>query len=836
MALGSFDYRGQFLFALLVSEVLLTYGAIVVRDHTGLSAGSGFGFHLGQLVALGSFDYRGQFLFALLVSEILLTNGAAVVFHIAVAGAGGRLCLHLGHGMTLCRNDRLILRRLHTAIFSNDFYHKAIIAGPVFYTAILYTGCILSVNVRGIVMAGRYGHLFQCSFGGQRFIGKDFFAAAGFAVPIFLIAILGTSRSSRFHMDNLVARSLNHGVRQRNLFGGLFVRKQLTTDGTGIIIRVAVSHASFLDCAGLIQVVVMICPNAEQTVACCSCEVFVSGKCLDCFLVFSGNINHILQRSEVADVVIGCDLTSNINSNTGVYSRLFGHIQIGNHNRILSAGGVFRIGCDQFRLFVHIHCNIIVLNDDRTKSVAVIPSVTSQRRVLDLHNGANRTYRAIRRLQIQGTVATNSRGILDSELHRVKGNNTISHAAGINMAVIQINNHIAGGSRITANCQHLCATLGCGKRYIVQVQGNAADAGLDATTAGICIGNGQIVNGCIRKDPNQSLNGRGSQFEAIAVDSNIFFNNMLGSQCLILQDLNCIAILSCIDSRLQCCVLRIADGRHTRDIVYTSHCSAGRSLYYPVNRVTGLRIRSRGIKAHKSTAMDLESTSQAIMGVQRPLRNFTFKCTAMNGDRAAVFDIDQVIMIVIGIYIYFTALIGICTAVDDHLTAVSPNRHAVIIISLTVNRSVTVDGQLTSGYHMEYAVSLCIAGAGKCLSVQIQNDSLINLDCAVSDVNIRTQDDSSALSNSVSQLSRVCYRVSRGSLCHSGKHQQHRKQRHRQHSRKNVSYIFLHDNTPITLLITILYTHSQKKSIRHPLQIIRFLIENNKICSPLLDF
>ena len=173
------------------------------------------------------------------------------------------------------------------------------------------------------------------------------------------------------------------------------------------------------------------------------------------------------------------------------------------------------------------------------------------------------------------------------------------------------------------------------------------------------------------------------------------------------------------------------------------------------------------IKAIELTAVNLDGTLQGIVAVQSPCGSLALELTAVNHDFATVLNIDQVE--VQGVSVSSCANIGVGTAIDGYLAAVSPNSHIVVIAADTVDGAFAIDSQVAASLYPEHAVAgLIVLGGSHGEAVQIQNDSFVNYNCCVS-VNVCQQIYSAAYIDSVLQGNvflavNFCYKLSSGVL------------------------------------------------------------------------
>ena len=143
-----------------------------------------------------------------------------------------------------------------------------------------------------------------------------------------------------------------------------------------------------------------------------------------------------------------------------------------------------------------------------------------------------------------------------------------------------------------------------------------------------------------------------------------------------------------------------------------------------------------GVEANKLAAIDddggIASLIAVIVAVQSPGGSLCLEAAAIDDDHAAILDVDQVE--VVGI-LAVSAHIGVSTAVDGDLTAISEDSDIPLIAADTVDDAFAIDGQVAASNNMEHAVTCgVLLGSLDIEAVQVQNDSLVDQD---SSVNIR---------------------------------------------------------------------------------------------------
>ena len=200
----------------------------------------------------------------------------------------------------------------------------------------------------------------------------------------------------------------------------------------------------------------------------------------------------------------------------------------------------------------------------------------------------------------------------------------------------------------------------------------------------------------------------------------------------------CICLVSYIAvTALATCVRRVTALCTCRSCYYC--IIAMYVLYYSVRAVAivncivsfckeALAVLVCSVEAVESTAVYCDCALCCVVRIERPLGCLTNERTAVDDNLSAVLYVDNVeVRAIVGIC---CANVGVCTAVDHYLTAICPDYHAPGIVSKAVYGSLSVDGELTACYYVEYSVALGIIGNADVKAVKIYGNLLIYYNCS----------------------------------------------------------------------------------------------------------
>ena len=119
-------------------------------------------------------------------------------------------------------------------------------------------------------------------------------------------------------------------------------------------------------------------------------------------------------------------------------------------------------------------------------------------------------------------------------------------------------------------------------------------------------------------------------------------------------------------------------------------------------------VGSGRIELIELTAVNNDDTGLSVVVVKSPAGGLALEATAVDSNLTTAGSIDKVVMIFINIAgnnIITVNNVGEVTAVDDYITTVSPDCHIPIVITSTVEGTVTVDGKSSAGSNVEDTVT-----------------------------------------------------------------------------------------------------------------------------------
>ena len=214
-------------------------------------------------------------------------------------------------------------------------------------------------------------------------------------------------------------------------------------------------------------------------------------------------------------------------------------------------------------------------------------------------------------------------------------------------------------------------------------------------------------------------------------------------------------LLSHFDSSISCDISHHSDGRASfssfnsgreGDVTHiTNHCHIGTFLNGVVVAISNCDITISApvgvsafgcavsrVEAIELTTRDSNRARRGVMAVERPSRSLANERTTVDNNFTTILDVNQVEVCTVRTII-LSAFVGVSTTIDGHLTAVSPDSDVVDVATNAINRTFTIEGEVTAILNPEDTIAFrvsfsCLDG----LAIEVNRHLLSHFNCSIS--------------------------------------------------------------------------------------------------------